>query len=103
MSLSHSACLGVECESRAAKLKDRLFIIEGVATVVFSIGAFFVLPDYPTTTKWLTAEEKELAVTRLMSRGEEAEEGDDMTHREALWAAVKDVKIWTFMLGERIT
>jgi hypothetical protein len=57
------------------------------------------LPDYPTTTKWLTPEEKDLAVTRLMSRGEQAEEGDDMTHREALWAAVKDPKIYFFMIG----
>lgn len=39
-----------------------LFIIEGAATVVVACGCFFVLPNFPRTTKWLTDEERMLAV-----------------------------------------
>lgn len=42
-----------------------LFIIEGAITVVVALGAFWVLPNFPTTTGWLTEKERELAVWRL--------------------------------------
>lgn len=42
-----------------------LFIIEGVVTIFVSFIAFFVLPNFPRTTTWLTEEERELAVWRL--------------------------------------
>ncbi len=42
-----------------------LFIIEGAATIVIAFGCFFVLPNFPRTTSWLTEEERTLAVWRL--------------------------------------
>jgi MFS family permease len=42
-----------------------LFIIEGAITVVIAFAAFFVLPNFPRTTSWLTEEERELAAWRL--------------------------------------
>lgn len=42
-----------------------LFIIEGAITVVVALAAFWVLPNFPTTTGWLTEKERELAVRRL--------------------------------------
>jgi hypothetical protein len=39
-----------------------LFIIEGAATIVIAMCCGFVLPNFPRTTKWLTEEEKALAV-----------------------------------------
>lgn len=42
-----------------------LFIIEGAITVVVALAAFWVLPNFPTTTGWLTEQERELAVWRL--------------------------------------
>ena len=59
-----------------------LFIIEGAVTVyepiysfdvltesddnrVVALGAFFVLPNFPRTTTWLTEEERQLAIWRL--------------------------------------
>lgn len=42
-----------------------LFIIEGVVTVAVAFGCFFVLPNFPRTTSWLTDEERQLAVWRL--------------------------------------
>lgn len=42
-----------------------LFIIEGAATIVIAFACFFVLPNFPRTTSWLTEEERTLAVWRL--------------------------------------
>src|SRR5262245_8938201 len=44
-----------------------LFIIEGVATVAIAFGCYFVLPNFPRTTSWLTEEERALAVWRLQA------------------------------------
>lgn len=42
-----------------------IFIIEGSITVAIALGAVFVLPNYPATTKWLTPQERALAMWRL--------------------------------------
>ncbi|KAH6649734.1 major facilitator superfamily domain-containing protein [Chaetomium tenue] len=42
-----------------------LFIIEGAATVVVAFACYFVLPNFPRTTTWLTDEERTLAIWRL--------------------------------------
>jgi MFS family permease len=42
-----------------------LFYVEGAATVVVAIIAAFVLPDFPSTTKWLTPAERRLAELRM--------------------------------------
>ncbi|OCF55072.1 hypothetical protein L486_07182 [Kwoniella mangroviensis CBS 10435] len=73
-----------------------LFIIEGLATVVIACVAYFVLPNYPTTTKWLSDSERELAVARLGTGRDE--EGEHMSHWQAFKIALKDPKTWVFML-----
>ena len=60
-----------------------LFIIEGAATIVIACGAFFVLPNFPRTTKWLTEEERALAVWRL-----EEDIGEDD------WVSSEDQTFW---------
>lgn len=42
-----------------------LFIIEGAITVVIAFAAFFILPNFPRTTTWLSEEERQLAAWRL--------------------------------------
>jgi hypothetical protein len=42
-----------------------LFIIEGTVTIGIATVAFFVLPNFPRTTAWLTDEERQLAIWRL--------------------------------------
>jgi MFS family permease len=59
-----------------------LFIIEGIPSCLSSILVFFFLPDYPETVKWLSAEEKELATTRLASEGSKGHD-QGLTWREA--------------------
>ncbi|OOQ83477.1 allantoate permease [Penicillium brasilianum] len=75
-----------------------LFIIEGLATFVVGVIALFVLPDFPSTTKWLTQEEKVIAQGRLAAdAGSDSvldEEKVPIT-RGLIWAA-KDLRTWMF-------
>jgi MFS family permease len=43
-----------------------IFILEGLPTVLLTIVVFFFLPDFPSTAPFLNAEEKDLAVRRLL-------------------------------------
>jgi hypothetical protein len=42
-----------------------LFIIEGGVTVFIAGFGYFILPNFPRTTSWLTEEERQLAAWRL--------------------------------------
>ncbi|KDQ16604.1 hypothetical protein BOTBODRAFT_129478 [Botryobasidium botryosum FD-172 SS1] len=42
-----------------------LFILEGLPCCVCAVLVFLIMPDFPETAKWLSPEEKELAVKRL--------------------------------------
>lgn len=75
-----------------------LFIIEGLATVFLGLIALFVLPDFPSTTKWLSETEKVVAQGRLAN-----DAGSDILLdaervpiiRGIKWAA-KDTRVWLF-------
>jgi MFS family permease len=70
-----------------------LFVIEGCATILLSVSAAFVLPDFPSTTRWLSDDEKVIAVQRL-----EASRGTKPTQRSSLLSGlhmtVTDYKVW---------
>ncbi|KAL7764686.1 hypothetical protein ACKLNR_005831 [Fusarium oxysporum f. sp. zingiberi] len=77
-----------------------LFILEGAATFLLGLVAFVMLPDFPATKSqgWLfTAEEKEVAVTR-MARDAVSEEEHDQSVLHGLKLAVTDIKVWAFAL-----
>lgn len=44
-----------------------IFGIEGIITVGLSLISFLTLTDHPATAKWLTQEEKDLAIARVKS------------------------------------
>ncbi|KAH8661690.1 major facilitator superfamily domain-containing protein [Tricladium varicosporioides] len=44
-----------------------IFAIEGIITCGLSVISFFTLTDRPATAKWLTQEEKDLAIARVKS------------------------------------
>ncbi|CCT61143.1 hypothetical protein IAQ61_005038 [Plenodomus lingam] len=77
-----------------------VFILEGIITVVIACVAFFILPNFPRTTSWLTEEERQLAVYRL----EEDIGEDDWTSTESqsffggLKLALLDIKTWILMI-----
>lgn len=70
-----------------------LFIIEGCVTVAFSLSSMLVLPDFPATTKWLTPEERAVAVHRLrIYSGSEDEERGSIV--KGVVSAFADYKVW---------
>ncbi|POW11095.1 hypothetical protein PSTT_05499 [Puccinia striiformis] len=78
-----------------------LFIIEGLITVTASVVVVFFLPDWPSNTKWLTEEEKKLAVSRLeidqIEQGARSSANSTvLSHRQALAAAGKDWRTYLF-------
>lgn len=74
-----------------------LFYIEGGATILVAICAFFILPDFPHNTKWLTAEERALAISRLAEDG--TDELGKRTTMQGLRDAVCDWKVWWFSVA----
>lgn len=43
-----------------------IFILEGIATCLFSAGAYFIISDFPEHAKWLTEEERNFMKSRLI-------------------------------------
>ena len=77
-----------------------LFFIEGALTIAVAIIAIFVLPDFPTTTRWLTPQERALAIKRME---EDAGVGDEQETEQGavkgFWLAVTDWKVWWLALA----
>ncbi|KAL1311883.1 hypothetical protein AAFC00_001955 [Neodothiora populina] len=61
-----------------------IFAIEGIITCVISLIAFLTLTDRPATAKWLTQEEKDLAIARVKSERVAATEVLDKFDRTKL-------------------
>ncbi|KAK6909585.1 tartrate transporter [Kwoniella mangroviensis CBS 10435] len=77
-----------------------MFWIEGAATMLIALAAFFILPDLPTNTRGFTEEELEVAQLRLL---EDVGEADQDSAEEGVFSglimAVKDVKIYVMMFA----
>lgn len=80
----------------------RLFIIEGVATFPVAAITVWVLPDYPATTKWLTDEERKLAVLRIAEEANQEDNRSEASSMQGLKMAFTDpalYMIWFMQLG----
>ncbi|KAB8300553.1 hypothetical protein EYC80_000713 [Monilinia laxa] len=76
-----------------------LFIVEGAITVLIAFLAFFILPDLPRTTNWLSKDEKELAAWRLE---EDIGQDDWVDSKQQTFfygakLALKDPKAWLLL------
>ncbi|KAI1870801.1 uncharacterized protein JN550_004947 [Neoarthrinium moseri] len=74
-----------------------LFIIEGSITVVVAMFTCFILPDFPANTKWLSDQERALAVWRLQidAAGEDDwTSSSDQSMFEGFKMLVRDPKNW---------
>ncbi|KAH7259891.1 hypothetical protein FSOLCH5_009740 [Fusarium solani] len=71
-----------------------LFILQGAVTFVIAVVGYFVLPDFPQTTWWLTQEERDLAYNR-MELDTVGNKGETST-LEGLRQAAKDPMVWVF-------
>ena len=78
--------------------KRWIFILEGAITVVAGIPAFWLLPNYPSNTAWLSAEESALAQFRLARDYEgERDEVEDSVFK-GFKQSVSDPKSWLLVL-----
>ncbi|KAL5508289.1 hypothetical protein ACEPAH_5908 [Sanghuangporus vaninii] len=76
-----------------------LFFIEGALTIAVAILAMFILPDFPTTTRWLSPQERKLALWRMEKDGglnvsDQEVPGTESTQRSGFWQALSDWKVW---------
>ncbi|KAF2475136.1 MFS general substrate transporter [Lindgomyces ingoldianus] len=71
-----------------------IFIIEGLATIAYSIPAKFLIPDWPEQCRFLTTEEKTLLQTRLALDNASEEARMDCLDRRAWILILRDWKIW---------
>jgi len=68
-------CIGGKCAPtsfketflKVANNANRIFAIEGLITIVVSLIALVTVTDRPDTARWLSEEEKELAINRVKS------------------------------------
>lgn len=69
-------------------------------TVAVASVCFFILPNFPTTTKWLTEEERQLAVWRLQEDVgvDDWTSSKDQSFFHGFVLAVKDIKVWILMI-----
>ncbi|KAF3402627.1 hypothetical protein DPV78_003741 [Talaromyces pinophilus] len=77
-----------------------LFIIEALMTVCVAVLAYFILPNFPHTTKWLSEEERAYAQWRIANDIGESS-ADDESNRGLLYAAklaVTDYRTWIFVV-----
>ncbi|KAF8922379.1 major facilitator superfamily domain-containing protein [Mucidula mucida] len=73
-----------------------LFLIEGGLTVLVAIIASFTLPAFPQRCPWLTDNEKEVAVMRLLKDSSQSVDAE-FTHKE-FFAPAKDWKFYILMI-----
>lgn len=74
-----------------------VFIIEGVATVIFSFFIFWILPDFPKSPRsnsWLTPREQEFIETRLPLNAPTT--GDKNFDKREAWHAFRSPLVWSF-------
>ncbi|CAE6472001.1 unnamed protein product [Rhizoctonia solani] len=73
-----------------------LFYIEGALTMFVAVLAIFILPDFPSTTRWLSPEERRLAEVRMAEDvgGEVDKDSSEEGHLYGFFLAMKDWKDW---------
>lgn len=71
-----------------------LFILQGAVTFVIAVVGFFVLPDTPLTTKWLTPEERQLAHHRIEL--DTVENQGAASTWDGFKQAISDPMVWLF-------
>jgi MFS family permease len=71
-----------------------LFILQGAVTFVIAIFGYFILPDTPLTTTWLTPEERQLAHNRIEL--DTVENKGEASTWQGLKQATADPMCWLF-------
>ncbi|KAF9218563.1 MFS general substrate transporter [Gyrodon lividus] len=68
-----------------------IFIMAGIATMLAGFIAALVMVDYPSTAKFLTAEERSFVIQK---RGSGSTQDEDHHAAQQVWAAFTDWQVW---------
>ena len=68
-----------------------LFLLEGIPSIIIGALVLAILPNGPKTTKWLTADERDLLVRRIEQ--DNSTKGD-LGGKHSLSGAFKDGRVW---------
>lgn len=71
-----------------------LFLVEGIPTILAAPLAWFYLPDSPTTAKFLTEEEKEVARARVIRQHGHQPKGAHRVSMKEIGLTLLDPKAW---------
>ncbi|MCJ1334618.1 hypothetical protein MMC10_011330 [Thelotrema lepadinum] len=74
-----------------------IFLIEGIVTCCVAFAAFWLIVPWPEQAKFFTPEEKSIFLARLRNDRQHAKM--DHGNLSALFACLRDWKIWLFMLA----
>ncbi|KAK2624961.1 hypothetical protein QTJ16_005330 [Diplocarpon rosae] len=80
-----------------------LFIIEGVITIGIAFSSIFVLPDYPSTAKWLSDDERHFAEWRMIDDAKESDDTASTSLLAGLELALKDYRLYIFILFQHLS
>jgi MFS family permease len=72
-----------------------MFLLEGIVTLLVGFLGFWLLPDTPLTTRWLSPEEREIAHAR-MERDLVVSGPLETTTFDGLKQAARDPRCWLF-------
>lgn len=91
--------LGISFSDLLVHLADlgRIFILEGLVTVVAAIITPFLLPNDPQTCRFLSLEEKKFVLWRLegdLGRIGTNSDSEEPFKGRYFWVAVRDWKVW---------
>ncbi|KPM41481.1 hypothetical protein AK830_g5064 [Neonectria ditissima] len=74
-----------------------LFIMEGILTILLAFVIWFFLPDFPSTTKWLSPKERAFLQARLPKSSPRASE-KNFNWKEIV-RSLRDRRLWLFTLS----
>lgn len=86
---------GILTLDRFGSLTDwrMIFGIEGIITIGLSLIAFITLTDRPETARWLSAEEKTLAITRIASERTDGQVLDKLDKKKVVSGILNPVTL----------
>ena len=79
----------------------RVYLLEGIYTVLLGIATFFLLPDYPKSprsSKWLTPREQDYLEARLSENAPLTHEG--AFSKKEIVASLSDPRTYAFMFNQ---
>ena len=74
--------------------------IQGAVTFVVAISSFFILPNQPLQTWWLTEEERQLAHDRV--RRDTVQVATSTGSVQGLLVAIRDPRLWLFIFMQHM-